>query len=64
MLDMLTGGKPAPPPTPEETAEWMAKAKAAAADADVVVAVMGETSNMNGEAPPGAVSFPHGHSKS
>jgi beta-glucosidase len=50
MLDMLTGGKAAPPPTPEETAEWMAKAKAAAADADVVVAVMGETSNMNGEA--------------
>jgi beta-glucosidase len=50
MLDMLTGGKPAPPPTPEQTAEWVSKAKAAVADADVVVAVMGETSNMNGEA--------------
>jgi len=50
MLDMLGGGKPAPPLTSQETADWVAKAKAAATDADVVVAVMGETSNMNGEA--------------
>jgi len=50
MLEMLGGGKPAPPPTPQEIADWVAKAKAAASDADVVVAVMGETSNMNGEA--------------
>ena len=50
MLDMVTGEKQTPPPTPEEAADWIAKAKAAAADADVVVAVMGETANMNGEA--------------
>jgi len=49
MLDTLSGRKPTPPSTPEETAEWIAKAKAAAADADVVVAVMGEMSNMSGE---------------
>jgi beta-glucosidase len=50
LLDTLTGGKPTPPPTAQGTADWIAKAKAAAANADVVVAVMGETSNMNGEA--------------
>lgn len=50
LLDAFTGKKPAPPPTPEETADWLAKAKAAAEDADVVVAVMGETANMSGEA--------------
>jgi len=50
MLDQFTGTKPTPPPTPQETAEWIAKAKAAAADADLVVAVMGETANMSGEA--------------
>jgi beta-glucosidase len=50
LLDTLTGGKATPPPTAQETADWIAKAKAAAAGADVVVAVMGETSNMNGEA--------------
>jgi beta-glucosidase len=49
-LDMVTGRKLTPPPTPEETANWIGKAKAAAADADMVVAVMGELSNMNGEA--------------
>ena len=48
-LDRMTGKKPAPPPTPEETASWIAKAKAAAADADMVVAVMGEMANMSGE---------------
>jgi beta-glucosidase len=50
MLDKLTGNKPAPPPTTEETAGWVAKAKAAAADADVVVAVLGENASMSGEA--------------
>jgi beta-glucosidase len=49
-MDMFSGRKPAPPPTPEEIADWIAKAKAAAADADVVVAVMGETASMSGEA--------------
>ncbi len=50
LLDMMAHRMPAPPPTPEETANWIAKAKSAAADADVVVAVMGETANMSGEA--------------
>src|SRR5271170_1945069 len=49
MLDQVTGTKPIPPPTPQETADWIAKAKAAAEDADVVVAVLGETANMSGE---------------
>jgi beta-glucosidase len=50
MLDQVTGTKPIPPPTPQETTDWIAKAKAAAEDADVVVAVLGETANMSGEA--------------
>jgi beta-glucosidase len=50
MLDMMTGKKPAAPPTEAETAEWIAKAKAAAARADLVIAVMGETANMSSEA--------------
>jgi beta-glucosidase len=37
------------PPTPEEVADWLAKAKAAAADADEVVAVLGELSSMSSE---------------
>ena len=49
-MEMLSGKKPTPPPTPEEAADWVAKAKAAATDADVVIAVMGETASMNGEA--------------
>src|SRR5580700_9111252 len=49
-MDMFSGRKPAPPPTPEEIADWIAKAKAAAADADVVISVMGETASMSGEA--------------
>jgi beta-glucosidase len=49
-MDAFSGRKPAPPPTPEEIADWIDKAKAAAADADVVVAVMGETASMSGEA--------------
>ncbi len=49
LLDRLSGTKQAPPPSPDETADWIAKAKAAAANADVVVAVMGETATMSGE---------------
>jgi beta-glucosidase len=50
LLDQMAHRQPIPPPTPEETADWIARAKAAAADSDVVVAVMGETANMSGEA--------------
>jgi beta-glucosidase len=50
MLDAITGNHPLPPPTPAETADWVAKAKAAAADADVVIAVMGEMATMSSEA--------------
>lgn len=44
------GQKPAAVPTSEEIAECLAKSKAAAMEADVVVAVLGETPDMNGEA--------------
>jgi beta-glucosidase len=50
MLDMILGLRQLPPPTPEETADWISKAKAAAADAEVVVAVIGENANMSSEA--------------
>jgi beta-glucosidase len=50
LFEKITGAKPHPAPTAEETAEWLAKAKAAAADADVVVAVLGESSDMSSEA--------------
>jgi beta-glucosidase len=50
LLDQLAGRKPTPPPTPEETAKWLADAKTAAAHADVVVAVLGEMANMSSEA--------------
>lgn len=50
LLDMIAGRKPTPPPTLEETANWIAKARTAATNADLVVAVMGEMSNMSGEA--------------
>jgi beta-glucosidase len=50
LIDSFSGRKPAAPPTPEEIADWIAKAKPAAADADIVVAVMGETASMSGEA--------------
>jgi len=49
-FEQLTGKKVVPPPTPAETAEWIAKVKAAADSADLVIAVMGESTNMNGEA--------------
>jgi beta-glucosidase len=50
MMDAMTGAKPVPVPTAEEVAAWVAKAKAAAEDADVVIAVLGESASMNGEA--------------
>jgi beta-glucosidase len=50
MLDQFTDTKLIPPPTPQETADWIAKVKTAAEDADVVVAVLGEMANMSGEA--------------
>lgn len=50
LLDQLSGRKPIPAPTTEEIADWIAKAKAAAADSDLIVAVMGETASMSGEA--------------
>jgi beta-glucosidase len=50
LLDQMAGRKTVPPPTAEETADWIAKAKAAALDADVVVAVMGEAASMSSEA--------------
>jgi hypothetical protein len=49
-MDDFSSRKPAPPPTPEEIPDWIAKAKAAAANADVVIAGMGETASMSGEA--------------
>jgi beta-glucosidase len=50
LMDGFFGVKPLPPPTPAEVTEWLAKAKAAAVDSDVVIAVLGELSNMSSEA--------------
>jgi beta-glucosidase len=50
MLDAFTGVKTPPPPTAKEVTDWLVKAKAAANDSDVVVAVLGESANMSGEA--------------
>jgi len=50
LLDQFSGKKVLPPPTPEETADWVKKTRDAAEGADVVVAVMGETSGMSSEA--------------
>ena len=49
LFETITGAKPQPPPTAEETADWLAKTKAAADDADVVIAVLGETAGMSSE---------------
>jgi beta-glucosidase len=49
MFDAFFGGKPAPPPTAAEIADWKAKATAAAQAADLVVAVVGEPAFMSGE---------------
>ncbi|MDE3198786.1 MAG: beta-glucosidase BglX, partial [Acidobacteriota bacterium] len=50
MFDALKGVKPPAPPSDAEIADTLAKVRAAAADADVIVAVVGETSGMSGEA--------------
>ena len=50
MIDAITGAKTPPPPTAEEVADWIAKVKTAAIDSDLVVAVLGETASMSGEA--------------
>ena len=49
LFDLISGTKPAPPPTAEEIADWLSKTKAAASDADVVVAVLGEMASMSSE---------------
>jgi beta-glucosidase len=50
LLDQFSGKKVLPPPTAEETADWVKKTREAAEGADVVIAVMGETSGMSSEA--------------
>ena len=50
MIAAMMGSKPGAPLAETEIADWLAKSRAAAADADVVVAVMGETSDMSAEA--------------
>jgi beta-glucosidase len=50
LFERITGKKPPPPPTPAEINDWLAKTRAAAENADIVIAVMGETSDMNSEA--------------
>ena len=49
LFETISGAKIPPPPTEAETAEAIAKARAAAAGADVVIAVLGETTNMSSE---------------
>jgi beta-glucosidase len=49
-LDDIQGVKPEPAPTPTQIATWLAKAKSSARTSELVVAVLGETSNMSGEA--------------
>jgi beta-glucosidase len=49
LFDAIQGKKPAPPPTPAEITDWLAKTKAAAADADVIIAVLGELADMSSE---------------
>ncbi len=50
LLDQLTGKRPTPPPTAEETADWLKRVTSATDEADIVVAVMGELSSMSSEA--------------
>jgi beta-glucosidase len=50
IIDQIQGKKPQPAPTPDEIQRWREKAVTAARSADMVIAVMGETPNMNGEA--------------
>ena len=50
LIDTITGFKPPAPPTEAEIADTLAKVKSAAASADAVIAVLGETASMAGEA--------------
>ena len=49
MIDVMQGKKPEPPPSQAEIDDTMAKVKSAAAAADLVIAVLGEASNMSSE---------------
>jgi len=49
-IDELLGKKPNPVPTPAEVQESLHKAADAAKQSDIVIAVMGEASDMSGEA--------------
>jgi beta-glucosidase len=48
-IDALLGKKPTPVPTPAEVEESLQKAVDAAKQSDIVIAVMGEASDMSGE---------------
>jgi beta-glucosidase len=50
MIDQLIGKKYSPPATEAELRQWRGQAVAAAERADVVIAAMGEATNMSGEA--------------
>jgi beta-glucosidase len=50
LIDQLTGKKYSPPATEAELRRWRGQAVAAAERADVVIAAMGEATNMSGEA--------------
>jgi len=50
MFDAFSGRKPPAPPTQAEIADVLAKVKTSAAGSDVVIAVVGETTTMSGEA--------------
>jgi beta-glucosidase len=49
-FDAMMGTKALPPVTPEEVRDWISRSKAAADHADVVIAVLGESVTMSGEA--------------
>ena len=49
LIDMFTGKKPQPPPTQAEIDDTIAMVKAVSANADLVIAVLGEASNMSSE---------------
>jgi beta-glucosidase len=49
LFDAIQGKKLQPPPSAAEIADWLAKTKDAAASADIIVAVLGELSDMSSE---------------
>jgi len=49
MIDVILGAKPLPPPSQAEIDDALAKVKSASANAELIVAVLGETSNMSSE---------------